>query len=130
MTWQNLATCYSRAYSDAHLASHPQQKVGALALVFSDYQAGPPIKVYDLRLRLKDEEETWDGAAYCERSGAVWSCGMEADAGGFVIESRDGGAILIRISQRGVSFEREDGFLTLSGTSGDDREFLLRPDCG
>jgi hypothetical protein len=80
--------------------------------------------VLNLSVRLETGGEVFLGTAYCEPGGADLHCGMEGDAGSFTIRARKN-AILIAVDASGVSFEGQRQFITLSGTSGDDREFLL-----
>ena len=61
------------------------------------------------------------------RGGANGSRAGRVTAGGFSIDQRDDGAILVAVSSLGLSFENDSGFVTLERNKGDDRSFLLRP---
>jgi len=120
----DLASCYARSYSAEHLASHPQQQVSAIWVAQSTETVPKPGVVLNLSVRLKTSREVFLGTAYCEPSGADVRCGMEGDAGSFTIKARKA-AVLIALDRDGISFEGQGGFITLSGSTGDDREFLL-----
>lgn len=121
--------CFQRDYSPEHLARHPMQMVTAMRLT------GPPADAVigdfalDLSMSLRDDGEIYSGIAYCEPAGPGLSCGLEGDAGNFTIFAAGAGAIMLRIGNGGIVLEGTRRFVELSGTSGDDREFLLRPDC-
>lgn len=120
------AACFQRSYDAAHLASHPQQQVVAIALTPAEGQTVSTSLVVDITVTLRDRAR-YIGSAYCEPEALGLSCGMEGDAGAFELGLRDGGALLLTVSALGMSFENDDGFLTLSGTAGDDRAFLMQP---
>lgn len=115
--------CYLRHYSSAHLAEHPDQRVREVALGpypgFVNADA-PMVKVV-LSLRGGNR---YEATAYCENDGGALSCQLESDGGWFHLQPRPKGAVLFQVGRRGIAFEGAD-FLELSGTRGDDREFLL-----
>lgn len=120
------AACFQRHYDAAHLAKHPQQQVVDIALTPAEGQIVSTSLVVDIAVTLRDGER-YIGSAYCEPQAAGLSCGMEGDAGAFGLGLRNGGALLLTVSPLGMSFENDQGFLTLSGDSGDDRAFLMQP---
>ena len=120
----DLANCYARSYSADHLASHPIQQVSAIWMTRATEEVAPPGMVLNLSVRLKTSREVFLGTAYCAPEGSGLACGMEGDAGTFVIAPRKD-AVLIALDRAGISFEGQSDFVTLSGSTGDDREFLL-----
>lgn len=120
------AACFQRQYDAAHLAKHPQQQVVEIALTPAEGQVVSNSLVVDIAVTLRTGDH-YIGSAYCEPQGAGLSCGMEGDAGAFDLGLRSGGALLLTVSALGMSFENDQGFLTISGTSGDDRAFLMQP---
>lgn len=121
------AACFQRHYSAAHLAQHPQQIITDIALSPAEGQQVSTSLVVDISVKLRGETDSYIGSAYCEPGGAGLSCGMEGDAGAFTLALRDGGALLLKVDPVGMSFEGARDFLTLSGSSGDDRAFLMHP---
>lgn len=121
------AACFQRQYDAAHLAKHPQQQVVDIALTPAEGQVVSTSLVVDIAVTLRGTGAHYIGSAYCEPDGTGLSCGMEGDAGAFNLSLRKGGALLLAVSPLGMSFENEQDFLTISGTSGDDRAFLMQP---
>lgn len=117
-------SCYARSYSAEHLVRHPMQQVTRIALAPAPEPEGG--LVLQVSIELRGEAELFSGIAYCEASGSnALSCGMEGDAGGFVLTPARKGAVLLGVGRNGVGFEGLSGFVHLDGISGDDREFLL-----
>lgn len=121
------ASCFQRHYDAAHLAKHPQQQVTDIALTPAQGQEVSTALVVDISVKLRGVSDSYIGSAYCEPDSVGLSCGMEGDAGAFSLALREGGALLLKVDSGGMSFEGERDFLTLSGNSGDDWEFLMRP---
>lgn len=121
------AACFQRHYDAAHLKKHPQQQVSDIALTPAEGQAVSTSLVVDISVKLRGVVESYIGSAYCEPDAVGLSCGMEGDAGAFSLTLREGGALLLKVSHLGMSFEGAQDFLTISGSSGDDREFLMQP---
>ena len=121
-------SCYARSYSEDHLAKHPAQRVTRIA-ISPDFSIADPLLGVHLTLRLRGVPGgAFEAFGYCENEGGdTLYCGMEGDAGGFAITPAKNGAILIKVSSLGMSFENETGFATLERNSGDDRSFLLQP---
>ena len=120
------AACFQRQYDAAHLAQHPRQQVVEIALTPAEGQVVSTSLVVDIAVTLRAGDH-YIGSAYCEPEGNGLSCGMEGDAGAFSLSVRKGGALLLNVDPLGMSFENEQDFLTISGTSGDDRAFLMQP---
>jgi hypothetical protein len=124
----DAATCYARVYADAHLAQHPAQRVTRMRLT-PDFQIAGPLLVLHVELNLRDVPGGWfEGIGSCENAGSTsLYCTMEGDAGGFTVTPAKDGAVLVSVSELGMSFENARGFATLESAQGDDRNFLLRP---
>lgn len=116
--------CYLRAYTADHLQSHPQQRVRAMGLIL--YPEGDQT-VATLYVKVRPGQVQAMGVAYCDQDGEGLDCLMEGDAGRFSLTGAKDGALRLSVAPRGISFEGEREFITLSGISGDDRVFLLPP---
>ncbi|MEO5616041.1 MAG: hypothetical protein ABIR04_14120 [Cypionkella sp.] len=121
------ASCFQRHYDAAHLAKHPQQLITDIALTPAEGQEVSTSLVVDISVKLRDISDSYIGSAYCEADSVGLSCGMEGDAGAFSLALREDGALLLKVDPRGMSFEGAQDFLTLSGSSGDDRAFFMYP---
>ncbi|MES2434775.1 MAG: hypothetical protein V4586_13250 [Pseudomonadota bacterium] len=121
------ASCFQRHYDAAHLAKHPQQQITDIALTPAEGQEVSTSLVVDISVKLRGVAESYIGSAYCEPDAVGLSCGMEGDAGAFGLALREGGALLLTVDPLGMSFEGAQDFLSVSGTSGDDRAFLMNP---
>jgi hypothetical protein len=67
----------------------------------------------------------YSSLAYCSTERAILACGMEGDAGAFTLEGKKDSALMLRVGSYGMSFEGENGFVTLEPDRGDDRVFLI-----
>ncbi|MCX7288933.1 MAG: hypothetical protein NTW20_15675, partial [Rhodobacterales bacterium] len=118
------SACYSRKYSSAHLASHPEQQVTSMALRPETRPVGA-----DLELWVSVTLRTWPdevllALAYCTQTAPDrLDCGLEGDAGGFSISRAKDRAVLVSVSDQGMGFEGQAGFATLDHNRGDDRSF-------
>ncbi len=121
---QGGAACYLRRYSAQHLRDHPEQRVAAMALGLVAMEGADAVLSLGVRLR---GGARYEGSAYCAQDGEGLDCLMEGDAGRFSLTPGKKGALRLAVGARGISFEGADGFVTLEGTSGDDRVFLLPP---
>jgi hypothetical protein len=126
MMFPGNASCYLRQYSDAHLAGHPDQLVAQIALgptPGNTYEPG--WIVLTVTVRLRGSQETYMGGAICDLAGDRLDCAMEGDAGAFTLTRAKDGGVMLNVSPRGMAFEGEQDFIEISGTSGDDRAFLM-----
>ena len=121
------ASCYLRYYNADHLARQPAQTVQLIQVGPDQGQWESDVLVLKIGLDLRSTPEHLLGYAYCEPAGKGLACGMEGDAGSFQLTPARDGAIRIDIGPNGVSFEGETGFVTLEGSSGDDRSFVMPP---
>ncbi|GAB1478325.1 hypothetical protein MASR2M74_08710 [Paracoccaceae bacterium] len=120
------ASCYLRHYDKAHLASHPQQQVSEIAIGPQTGSFESDVLSLTVALSLRGVSEIYTRTAYCENTGGSLSCQMEGDAGWFTLTPRKKGAVLLEVGKGGLVFEGRN-FIYISGTMGDDREFLLPP---
>ncbi|MCB6177013.1 hypothetical protein LHP98_02570 [Rhodobacter sp. Har01] len=122
------SSCYLRQYTLSHLASHPAQRVRQIALGPWAPEAGHQRYVaLRVAVGLRGTAERFQGVAYCENEADHLFCQMEGDAGSFVLEPRPNGAVRMTLTRAGIGFEGNQDFVEISGTSGDDRVFLLPP---
>ncbi|MGB8813459.1 MAG: hypothetical protein WCC57_09755 [Paracoccaceae bacterium] len=117
--------CFVREYTADHLAKHPDQLVKYISLSISALDAQPGLRVLDVIVNLRGKDEFFHGLAYCEPQGKGLACGMEGDAGAFVLEGAKQGALRLSVAAQGLSFEGQTDFITLDGRRGDDRVFLI-----
>jgi hypothetical protein len=124
--------CYARSYSAEHLAAHPAQRVTRISVIPEAEVASPQLGLW-VRLTLRATAEPgaagdFEALAYCSNAGPKsLECGMEGDAGSFLITPARKGAILIKVGKYDMSLENDAGFATLSRKGGDDASFLLPP---
>lgn len=126
MMFPTNVSCYLRQYSDTHLAGHPDQLVAQIALgptPGNSYEPG--WIVLTVMVRLRGSQEVYTGGAICDLAGDHLDCAMEGDAGAFTLKRVKDGAVMLNVTSRGISFEGARDFIEISGTSGDDRAFLL-----
>lgn len=118
--------CYLRSYSRNHLASHPDQRSREIALgPWAPGRGDPRSLVLKLQLWLRDAAAPVWGVAFCENTGGSLSCGLEGDAGHFTLTPQEDGRIRLEVGRHGLLFEGADEIIEISGTTGDDRTFLM-----
>ena len=119
--------CYSRSYTNAHLAAHPDQQV-TLMVVRADTEDMALDTTDDLLVLVevltRSDKSPYSGVGYCTPDKQGLTCLMEGDAGGFTLAEQDG-RLLLSVGENGLSFEGDADFLTLEPDTGDDRAFLL-----
>jgi hypothetical protein len=120
--------CFLRAYTPDHLARHPDQQVTIIALRRADRHDTLGGAWVELSVGMRAWDEVLQGSALCDPvpAGAL-NCQMEGDAGAFRLDPARGGALRLTVAARGVMLEGTSDFAMLSGTSGDDRVFLIPP---
>ncbi len=119
-------SCYLRVYSQDHLARHPAQRVQQIAIGPYPDDPQPGALTLGLALVLRDGGAVYEGTAYCTAAEGGLDCGVEGDGGGFRLTAQ-GGDLRLAVGDAGIGLEGAADFVALSGTDGDDREFLLRP---
>lgn len=121
------AACYLRYYNKAHMAQHPNQRVQEIMVGPDQTQWGSDPLAIKISVSLVNVSDYYRGIAYCTDAGAGLACQMEGDAGAFQLTVARDGAIKIDLGPEGISFEGESGFMTLDGSRGDDRSFVMPP---
>lgn len=118
-------SCYLREYSRQHLAKHPDQMVRMIALGPETGAGEADAPILRVAVMLRGGGEVLTGTAYCDGWGKRMDCGMEGDAGAFLLEPASNGAVRLSVSRQGLFFEGSEGFVELRGDRGDDRVFLI-----
>jgi hypothetical protein len=130
--------CFVRRYDAAHLANHPQQKVGAMKILVSGQR--PPedaTNAYSFRLGVKFRQRAadFDSSGYCNHAIATEAggemglgCGVECDGGGLgVALSGDDKSVVVHLERLRIWKHRgghpEDGEDLEAGA--DDKAFRL-----
>ncbi|QQR39427.1 hypothetical protein [Devosia rhizoryzae] len=111
--------CYARAYDQAHLSSHPRQRVEYISLGYSDWQEPGYDITLDLSFTLRDGS-VYSGLAYCRED----LCALEGDGGYFNLLPRNDG---LELSV--VRYLELEGYNSFSGNlmNSDDQVFLIYP---
>ena len=121
----NAGSCFLRNYGPSHLASHPDQLVRSILLAPVPLEAPKGTLLFNLMVNLRGSDDYPSGIAYCNATGKIMACQMEGDAGSFTLTAQDRNALLLTVGKFGIVLEGQDNIITISGTSGDDRAFLL-----
>jgi len=117
--------CFVRSYDNDHLAKHPQQQVTQIGVMISPLGGDSAEPMLDVFVAFRGTGFEYHGLGYCRRVGDALACQMEGDAGSFTLTGQKNHKILLTVGRDDLSFEGETDFRTLSGSSGDDRSFLL-----
>ena len=128
--------CWSRQYSEQHLAAHPDQQVTAMSLAvgyeaFDDGNAElPGYYWFNLAAALRDGKSgSAGGTCSAAGDGLEMVCAVDCDGGGIVVMPRNDGAVLADLERYGYIYmvggcgAEEEGFALESGR--DDKQFLL-----
>lgn len=118
------ATCYLRHYTDAHLASHPDQLVREIAIGPEPGSFEADVLVLRVAVWLRGTSGRMMAYGYCENTGGALSCGLEGDAGWLMVEPTAKGA-RVTVGRDGMALEGDSGFVTLGGGHSDDAVFAL-----
>ena len=118
--------CFLRNYDTAHLASHPDQWVTSMMLTISPLSSGGNAPILELFVTRRGDDYNYHARAYCQFAGDALSCQLANDAGAFTVVGQKNRRILLESGPDGLSFQGSNAAFTLSGTTGDDRSFLLR----
>ena len=124
---QVIGDCYARAYDMGHMGKHPDQKVTEVVMQRLDDEPGVPAKLYGLSFRYVGETGAFGAVIGCFRDTMPAICGALDEYGGVKVEARDNGAILLKLGPEGLITWSDGAQYIISGSAGDDREFLLRP---
>lgn len=124
--------CYARTYDDAHLQMHDKQTVRAIEIDMdkdnaNDIPNTPERFQLGFGLKVKKSEEWFNGVAICQASDTAADCFIEGDGGRFLMTPEADGAIKLETGNYGIALEGEKDFVSISGSEGDDRVFILKP---
>jgi hypothetical protein len=109
-------TCWARAYTNAHLRSHPGQEVKEMLVRLARPPAFPAQVSALVRVRFQDEpSRLYLGSGTCRTEGSETVCGIDGDGGRFTLEARTGGRIVLINNNTG-------GLALDSATIGGERE--------
>lgn len=103
--------CFSRAYDEVHLASHPEQTVSRFHFRqdFGSQRVLTEAEFdLDFGFELVDFSGRHGGLAFCRESSQGATCGVESDGGNFWIE-RQGPNLRVELER--LEIEGETGFL-------------------
>jgi hypothetical protein len=78
----------------------------------------------DLFVTLRKNPYHYHGLARCEPDGDALACYLDRGLGAFKISAENPGALRLEIGALGIAFQG-DKLITLSGTKGDDRVFVI-----
>ncbi|MEO1493413.1 MAG: hypothetical protein AAFV19_14760 [Pseudomonadota bacterium] len=98
MAGQAAAECFTRTYSDAHLATTPNQTVRSISVLFGPH--GDPAQA-KASVVFRDSAELWKIGVYCSAGGLPYDpdaprwCGVECDGGTFTVRERGADTILL-----------------------------------
>jgi hypothetical protein len=123
--------CYGHTYDDAHLKEHAEQRVRSIEIDMTKENTSgvanqPERFELGFGLMLRTSPEWYGQAAICKASDSSADCYLEGDGGLFKLTPADGG-LRLETGDYGISLEGSKDFMSLSGTEGDDRVFLLKP---
>lgn len=121
-------SCYLRHYDRAHMATHPDQLVTDIAIgPYAPEWGRQDYVAVTVVVSVIGTDEFLASYAVCRENRGSLTCLMEGDAGGFSLKAETSGKVRLEVSRQGMNFEGRSGFISLSGTQGDDRVFLLPP---
>ncbi|MBJ3785315.1 hypothetical protein [Devosia sediminis] len=116
--------CWQRVYDEAHLASHPDQKVTQMTLAMAHKLfegADEGMYVFGLDATLRDGTDGTTSGGCSAYEGEV-RCGVDCDGGGLALELRDGGSVLADLEAYGyIRMESE------CGSDGEEASFPIEP---
>lgn len=123
--------CWSRQYSAAHLADHPDQMVTAMDFTL---QFDQDFHFFELNATLRDGK-TGQSTGTCSEYEGVISCGVDCDGGSVALSHAADGKVMLDLTRSGYirmtdscGEEEGGGFALEAGV--DDKQFLLSPVSG
>ncbi|MCB1506587.1 MAG: hypothetical protein KDJ47_16550 [Hyphomicrobiaceae bacterium] len=123
------STCFSRAYSAAHLAAHPRQQVAEIYLIPApnglNAEAGQ-LSVM-LAVKLKGSADYMPNGMICPPGPATLTCKLEDDGGTVTLSVRNSKRLAVEPGPNGIGVEGASGMEMIAKADGDDRLFLLDP---
>jgi hypothetical protein len=129
---QNGAPCYARAYDDAHLKAHPNQRIRRIEFDMAVKNPdGNPNGAENFELGFgvmtAVSPDWYTGSAICKAAGEAADCFLEGDGGRFRLTPDKGGALKLEAGEYGLAFEGAKDTLEISATDSDDKVFILAP---
>jgi hypothetical protein len=123
--------CWERTYDQDHLANHPEQQTTRFAIGRepSGHPSAPGEIPMELRVRVRGESEELTAVGYCDPDEDRFRCGLEGDAGLYMIEAQGPDNVLVTVGERPMLIEGSVRNHEFRSDGGDDRAFLLRR-CG
>ena len=122
--------CYARTYDEAHLKTHPSQKVRRIELDFTrkpKFEA-PPMSpgMFELGFgaQLRNATEWYTGSVICRGVSSGAQCFLEADGGEFRLTA-NGKSLRIDVEKHGLRFEGRKTDVEFAGDLSDDNAFVL-----
>lgn len=126
-------SCYTRQYSQDHLAKNPEQTVSYIRFdhtptnnEFVKYDANTGELEFSVSVNFIDSDKNYSNSGRCHPDGDKLTCNIECDGGGFDIKSKDADSILIYTGEYGFRVSG-CGFDDIRGVfrETDDKIFLL-----
>lgn len=140
-------SCYRRAYSKKHMATHPDQTVERISFEHFPKDMGEIDEndqvvfnnethevFFVIEVTFKSSKKIYSEAGTCWREGKQLQCGIECDGGGFHLQARKDGRLLLKTGGNGFRVITDDGGCdgdaneintTAVTRKTDDKEFLL-----
>ncbi len=131
-------SCYQRIYSKSHLAKHPRQTVTRFFIghfpqkyVGKEGYEGAVMKsnddtdiLVDIKVRFRNAKGSFSETGICHKEAGKILCGIECDGGGFEIQPRKNGRLLLRTGSKTGGY---DSFRVVRNDScdGDDEYRLI-----
>lgn len=127
---QDGAPCYARTYDGDHLAKHPAQTVQSIEIDMDKAKVSgesntPGSFEIGFAVRLKKGPQWYGQAGVCKTEADAFSCFLEADGGTFRLKPEGARALRLETGDAGIQIEGSNDFVTLDGTGGDDKTFIL-----
>ena len=138
-------SCYQRVYTPAHLKKHPNQTVRSIT--FKHFpklwgETGPDGKVqfnekrrdvyFSIAASFRGSAQKFEESGMCNDNDGVLVCGIECDGGGFSLQARKDGRLLLKTGSYGFRVVGAGGGCGEGGDNSrhitrktDDRVFLL-----
>lgn len=127
--------CFARTYDDAHLKTHPAQRVRSIEIDLAKTNSDGSPNSSDrfelgFALMLAASSEWYGQAASCKASDTAFECFLEGDGGIFRLTPAADGGLRLATGETGLTIEGTSDTVELSGTEGGDRVFDLLPSKG
>lgn len=121
----NNGGCYLRNYTPVELAGHPEQRVQSISLAPVPIEEPEGTKIFNLMVNLRGSDDYPSGIATCKATGKTMACALDDGGGKFTLKAAKRNMLQLSVSKTDVVLNGAQGPVRISGTSGDDRVFLL-----